>query len=275
VSRRFGRAARAAGLLLFVAAASASAQVNVEKLPRDGAESGVSGNVDALFSVSEGNSDLLDVGLSGLVQQLTRFPGEAGHAPGPPFRDRLLFVANRSFSSVEDRSVVDRGFAHLRWTRMRNGRWGTDAFAQYQFDEFRKLSARAIAGVGVRLDLLRGGSDQTWLGTAAMFELERIEVDARDAMDGGTSESRYLRWTSYLGYRHRDGNRLALQNTIYFQPRFDDFSDFRVLEGLDVDVSLGGRLSVGIGLEVQYDSDPPQGVENADVRVRNAVRLRF
>jgi hypothetical protein len=275
VSRRFGRAARAAGLLLFVAAASASAQVNVEKLPRDGAESGVSANVDALFSVSEGNSDLLDFGLSGLVQRLTRFPGEGNDASRPPFRDRLLFVASRNFSSVEDRSVVDRGFAHLRWTRMRNGRWGTDVFAQYQFDDFRRLSDRVIAGAGLRLDLLRRGSDQMWLGTAPMFELERVGQDAREAMDGGSSESRYLRWTSYLGYRHRGGNRVVLQNTIYCQPRFDDFSDFRVLEGLDVDVSLGERLSFGIGLEVQYDSDPPQGVENADVRLRNAVRVRF
>lgn len=104
-----------------------------------------------------------------------------------------------------------------------------------------------------------------------MFEYDRIDVQvgAPDA-----PETFEHRWTSYLTMRLAVlENQLLFQNTVYYQPRFDAFEDFRFLEELEVMSRVGEAFLLGVTLDVLYDSAPPTSVSNTDLRVVSALRV--
>ena len=106
-----------------------------------------------------------------------------------------------------------------------------------------------------------------------MIEYEKINVkpgapDQRETVNH--------RWTSYVTERLSfGGGSLLVQSTTYYQPRLDDFTDFRVLEEVETSGRLNDLLSYGFTLSVLYDSDPPTGVQSTDVRMSSNVRLTY
>ena len=82
------------------------------------------------------------------------------------------------------------------------------------------------------------------------------------------------RWTSYVTMRLAvlEG-QLLFQNSVYCQPRFDALQDFRFLEELEVMSRVGEVFMLGATLTVLYDSAPPTGVSDTDLRLVTALRL--
>lgn len=267
MARRETRSRVAAGLALVLLSGTASAQVNVERLTRRDPRAGWAGQVEGSLALSAGNVDLVDAGAAASLHHHTLHGG--GEAS---FRSRLVVVVNRRFGSVDGRRFSDRGFAHLRWTRMIRSRLGLDVFAQHQSDAFTRLERRVVGGFGVRAEIVPGAEHRLWAGSGYMIELERVDVrpeapDERDTLNH--------RLTNYLALSVALAPRASLQSTTYLQPRFDAFSDWRLLESVDVGVELNRRFTLGLELEIQRDSRPPAGVEKVDFRLRNSLRLRF
>ena len=70
--------------------------------------------------------------------------------------------------------------------------------------------------------------------------------------------------------------QLLLQNTLYYyQPRFDAFADFRMLEELEVLAKVTEVFGLGATVSVLHDSAPPTGVRETDLRILSTVRLSF
>jgi hypothetical protein len=104
------------------------------------------------------------------------------------------------------------------------------------------------------------------------------EYEIHDVPPEGPEEQYVLshRWTSYVMTRSSlFGGRLKLTNTLYVQPRFDDLTDIRVLENLDIEIAVTDVFAVVISLGIQFDSRPLQDVEQTDIRLRNSFGLRF
>lgn len=65
---------------------------------------------------------------------------------------------------------------------------------------------------------------------------------------------------------------MLLQNTLYYQPRFDAFDDFRFLEELEVMSRVATQFMFGATLSVLYDS-APTGVVPTDLRLVSTLRI--
>jgi len=59
----------------------------------------------------------------------------------------------------------------------------------------------------------------------------------------------------------------------YVQPRFDRFSDLRVLEDLAATFTVHKRLKLELSFVLGYDSDPP--IEVAPLDTKLASKLKF
>jgi hypothetical protein len=57
----------------------------------------------------------------------------------------------------------------------RGPRWRWEAFAQHEYDAFRRLLARGLVGTGPALQLVDRPAVAALLGAAAMLELERLD----------------------------------------------------------------------------------------------------
>ena len=233
-------------LLLTVLAISspALAQVNAESLRPNPLRASWSGGVEGSFALSRGNIELLDIGGGGRVQYQTLHPLPASQegvsAPLPYIAQRVFLTGSARFAERAQNAFINQAFVHVRWTGMWHERVGTDVFAQYQFNEFLRLRARAVAGTGVRVEIVHTPVFMMWGGSGYMFEYN-----------------------------------LLLQNTLYYQPRFDDFTDFRVLEEFEALSKVTELLALGATLSVLHDSAPPTGVKETDLRLISTLRLSF
>ncbi|MEM9453680.1 MAG: DUF481 domain-containing protein [Myxococcota bacterium] len=277
-----GRLVGLAALALLVGgpAIAQANPVNAEKLLTDPEEGGWSGSLSTNFALSVGNVDRLSLGFSGGLQYWTLYPEGVGYRDRPApsgarrfFRDRWVLITNAAFIRVGDNDVVNNGFAHTRYTRMWRPRVGSDFFAQSQYNEFKLLQQRSLGGLGIRVDPINQRAAQVWAGTGYMAEYERNNIDP--AIDPHPARVVNHRWTSYavLQLRLWDSAFVA-RNTTYFQPRFDDFADFRLLEALQME-TRAGVVALGVEVELQYDNDPPvvSGVVPLDVFVINYLRI--
>lgn len=270
--------------LLLLLVGLAHAQVNAEPLRPDPLREGVSGTLDASLALYRGNVELFDLGGGGSVQYQTLHPTapaeealpEGASPPTPPLpfvAQRLFLTASGRFAERGGAPIVSQAFAHARWTAMWHERVGSDLFAQAQFNEFQRLLLRAVAGVGVRVEIVHEPVFMGWAGTGYMFEHDRLT-----ALAGATDplESFEHRWTTYLSMRLSvlEGHLLA-QNTVYVQPRFDAFEDVRVLEELEVLSRLAEQFLFGATLSVLYDAAPPTAVQPVDLRLTSMLRVRL
>lgn len=259
-------------------APSAAAQVNAEVLRPDRLSEGFGAQLEASFALARGNVELLDLGGAATVRYQTLHPpaGDPNAPPDPeappPFVAQQAFVtANARVAESAGEVVVDEGFAHARWTAMWLPRVGSEVFAQYQYNEFQRLLDRAVTGTGVRVDAVHARELMLWGGSGYMFEYNRIDVLPGATDDPETYEHR---WTNYLALSLAPaGDALTVRNIVYFQPRFDAFDDFRLLDELELMANVGETFSLGTSLTLFHDSAPPTAVQRTDLRLASKVRV--
>lgn len=264
-----------AGAFVLALASPALGQVNAEILRPNPFKPGFGAVLDGTFAVARGNVEVVDAGVSGRLQYQTVYPAPPSkvgeEAPLPFLRHRVFLTGSGRFAENAAAPFISQTYLHARWTAMWHPRVGSDVFAQHQYNKFFRLERRSLVGAGVRLEMVHERPILVWGGSAYMMELERIDV-APGASDA--PETLDHRWTSYLTVRASiyEG-RLLLQNTVYYQPRFDDFGDFRVLEELELVTRLSDYLGFGATLSVLHDGAPPQSVKATDLRLGTSVRL--
>jgi hypothetical protein len=62
---------------------------------------------------------------------------------------------------------------------------------------------------------------------------------------------------------------------VYAQPRFDDLSDVRVLDELEIQAKVNDVVSFGTTLSELVDSRPPTGVRSTDLRLASELHISF
>lgn len=225
-----------------------------------------------------GNVELLDLGLGARMQVLRLSPSVPGADNAPRSTKQLVFLmGNLRYTARGSPSgsipIVNQALLHARLVHFWHPRIGSAVFVQHQFNEFQRLRVRSIWGTSVTLPLLQHPRAQVLFGTGYMFEYNRISVLPGAIDPVQTYEHRS---SNFLGIKANffEG-RLLAQNTIYVQPRWDLWRDFRFLEEFELLVKVGETLGFGATVSILHDSAPPTGVKNTDTRIASNVRLSF
>lgn len=256
--------------MLALVATLALAQVNAEALRAAPWKAGTSFGADVSFFLSRGNVTFLDLGGTVRAQWQTlherREDDESSWVA-----QRLFAVANGRYSDSARGVLVEQLFAHARWTALWHRRVGSDLFAQYQSNRFLRMQVRVVGGPGLRVEAVRTTHFALWGGTAVMFEYDRLSPQA-----GSTEplERFDVRSSTYLTARlSLFDDRLLVQDTLYAQPRFDDWGDARFLNEAELLAKVVDPLLIGATCSVLYDTRPPDGVVPLDVRVLGVLRF--
>lgn len=255
---------------------SAQAQVNTEALISSGTERHWSGSLDAGADVNRGNTDSTRGTVSAGLRYLTLHEDVEQPEGGEPwFFDRFIVSGRYAIQVANDERIANGAFIHSRWTRMWHPNAGHEIYGQLEFDEFRNLALRALIGAGGRFVFFNNELVQMWAGTGYMAEFERFSLSEEDELVFEPTQMNH-RWASYLALKLNDAeNRVRWVNTLYFQPRFDDFSDIQALYDSTLKVTVLGPLTLSSSLNLQFDSDPPPGIEKLDVRVLTSLGVTF
>ncbi|MCA9758745.1 MAG: DUF481 domain-containing protein [Candidatus Eisenbacteria bacterium] len=263
--------------LLVGLATPASAQIVNTIRSFDADDLGWTGSLEARFSQSGGNTDVLTFGGGGTVQWMSD-------------AQRVRLLAKAARSENDGKKIADASMAHLRHNYRFTPRIASLLFTQVQRNPFQRLRSRLLIGAGARFDLVTREEWSLFGGVAHMYEREEIEADASGAAarseaeelrrgaaarsgaegsvaatiaDGTRTDvdhraSVFISWSGDL----KDGVSVDLSG--FYQPLWSDFADVRATASGELLVAIVGSLSLGLEGSVTQDSEPPAGVKETD-----------
>ncbi|MBE7453814.1 MAG: DUF481 domain-containing protein [Kofleriaceae bacterium] len=169
--------------------------------------------------------------------------------------------------------LAEKTFEHVRGRRALGGRWRWEAFVQHEYDAFRRLAVRGVAGSGPAIRLVTRPRATLVGGVAYLLELEERSRLA------GAADSGLRRWhhrlSSYLTGSLELGEQVTAGQTVYVQPRLDVADDLLLLSETSVTSKLGARLSLINSLVVAYDGSPPETVAALSTALKVSVAITF
>lgn len=184
---------------------------------------------------------------------------------------RVIFGG--TYLSDGSRSLLDARFAQLRYSWSFRPRAQTFHFVQAQQNESLRLLSRFLVGSGAQADLVRTERSSLTLGTGAMLESERLDPEAVNP--GDATDSQVVRMANLGVFRHETERGVRILNIFYVQPRFDAFSDLRVLNELGVTFPVTDQVRLTMSGEWRRDTRPPASLKRDDVTLRMGVSLDF
>ena len=227
---------------------TAYAGINVEQRRADTEHEGVFGDVVLSGNLAYGNANVLALTGGGLVGWRNN-------------KNVVFGLASASFGSdLNDNRFMNKQMGHLRYNR-RLVRWlWWEVFTQAEHDQFLLLKLRALGGTGPRFHLLDAKVSKTtvdiFYGTSYMPEYESL--DDRVLINPPPSQANTFvhRWNNYLTVVINPTESVKLQSTIYYQPQFAKFLDFRVMNDNSLSIELTDRLELDLMASLRYDSLP-------------------
>ena len=252
----YHRTAAVITMLLLLSAMPGSAQVNIEAYR---GKAGVAGS--ARFSVS---SDIgnVDVVRSDGAGSLT-LDNETG---------ALLLVVRGAAGFLGGKRYANSGVLHLRYTWKVSTLIHPEAFVQGDYDRSRRLDGRSLTGVGGRWNLLNGERRVLAVGSAVMWERERLDVLPGDPHDNRTSTARL---STYVNLHAATQRGVSLSSTAYYQPAMADLADARLLGTIEMSTPIVGPLRQTTTIDFRIDRDPPKGVKDTDVKLSASFGVKF
>jgi hypothetical protein len=220
-------------LVLFTSSVC-SAFINVESVrQRDG--EGFFGNSSLKASGQRGNTNKLTLNASTIDIQRGQ-------------RDEVLMLLDYNYGSSENIKDTNNAQAHARYVFFSREPSAYEIFAQYEFDQFKDLNSREIAGANLRRRLFRDELTSIFGAAGAFYEIEDYtSVAHRNGARGNF----------YLSYARKLEDRLTTSTTVYYQPLFRRAGDYRIRAQADLDVHLTHSLRLNIEYVLSHDSWVP------------------
>jgi hypothetical protein len=235
--------------------------VNVQgALAKAPAQDGVTGQLELKVNWREGNNPLFDIGGAGNV--VVRRGGVIG-----------LVLARGAYGTSRGLTLARKSFEHARARIELDARWRWEVFAQHEYDQFRRLSLRALIGTGPALQIIDSPELALLAGAAYLYEGERLDRRA-GTVDAGARTTAH-RGSVYLTGHEDLSTSVAIVETMYVQPRLDHPGDVRLLGELAVLSKLSSWIALKDSFNVAYDRTPPDGVRRYDTSLEIALLVAF
>lgn len=182
---------------------------------------------------------------------------------------RLLLLNSLHFNFTENTDFAQSGFLHFRYVKQLSERWDWEVFSQLQGDRPLQIERRILYGLGPRLSIDQKGNFQFFTGHLFMYE---------DDLERETGIQHFdWRLSSYVSMFYQYKDRVQWSSVTYYQPRLDDWSDWRLSFQNQLAFKLGAHWAFTVSAQLNYDAEPVQAADipNLTYKIDNGVRIRF
>jgi hypothetical protein len=248
--------------LIGAAANSARAQiVNVQgSLAKPPDHDAVTAQLELKGSWREGNNPIFDAGGGGnLVVRRDRVVG--------------LVLARGAYGTSRGVVLSKKTFEHVRLRATLDERWRWEVFAQHEYDQFRRLSLRAVTGSGPAFQIVDTKPVGVLAGAAYLYEYEQLDTRP-GTIDAGERTTAH-RASAYLTGHQSVGDGVTIVETVYAQPRLAHPGDVRVFGELSLQSKLSARVALKNSFTIAYNRTPPDRIQRTDSQLEVAVQLAF
>lgn len=228
--------------------------VNTEAKRIDHDEEGWAGTVDLGFSLIKNTREIIQLTNHTNVQYVHK-------------KSRLLLLNELVLMRVNQDQLLNRGFQHVRYNYETRPYLIPEVFVQAQYNQLWKIDVRLLAGAGPRFRLFRSDTANLYVGTLVMYEYEQV--------DQGSAFNRDFRLSSYLSGGFSFKSYIDFNSITYFQPRLDDWADFRISTQNSIRFGITSRLGFKTTFQLSYDARPPDNLQDTFYSWVNGLSFKF
>ncbi|MCD6060194.1 MAG: hypothetical protein K0R03_436 [Moraxellaceae bacterium] len=244
---------RAAFCLVLALPLPAAAYETLEPDTINTPEAGGRGSISAALDGRSGNTDRENYTVGGRLDYRAR--------------DTDMFIlTEHSRAKAYDQEIEDSSWAHAHYRDEFQHGLAAEAFLDARKDDFQLLDSRLQLGFGARFTLAYEQDVRAvYAGIGALHEWEeQAQVDEH-----------YWRLNSYFVYKRQINEQLRGMFNLYYQPSFDDGSDFLVTAETALLIKLATHLDLKTGVRWMYDGEEPPGIDEDDTRYITSLSLHF
>jgi len=239
---------------LFISAFSNAQVVNIEQERLKTDTTGWAGDAKISFQLMKSTKQLTDIGTQLHLQFKTK-------------RSLYLALSDFSFVKAGKDEYANNGFLHLRYNYKINDWYTIEAFTQAQFNKILDVNFRGLLGAGPRFKIIKTKSFRFYAAWMYMYEYEEINDIAKI--------DRNHRINSYVSLTWKLNKLLSLVNTTYYQPKINQFDDFKISSQTDFKIKISDKFAFSMAYNYYYDSKPPVGVVNTIYSLKNTLSFEF
>ena len=248
-------------IIIILIIGSLHAQINTEAMRSENVNDGFINKVNVNFGIEKADAEVIDLAVSYRVDY---FNLTGVH---------IFLILNykngyEQEKGLEKNQVVNKGFGHLRMTKMISSKLFFEVFTQFGFNDFLLIKDRKLAGSGLRYKMVANDRMNTFLGIGLMQENEIYDLV-------NEPEKKLLRSTNYLRWNIIIAENTKLYNTVYYQFSFSDINDYRLLYDGSIDFSVDENLSFFMEINYRYDNDPHGDMVKSYVQLNNGIEFTF
>ena len=237
------------------------AQINTEAMRSENVTDGFINKVNVDFGIEKADAEVIELAAAYRVDYFN------------PTGLHIFFILNyengyEQKKGLDKNQVVNKGFGHLRMTKMISSELFFEIFTQFGFNDFLLMKDRKLAGSGLRYKMVSNARMNTFLGIGLMQENEIYDMV-------NEPEKKLLRSTNYLRWNINIAENTELYNTVYYQVSSSDINDYRLLYDGSIDFSVNENLSFFIELNYRYDNDPHGNMGKSYVQLNNGIEFTF
>jgi putative salt-induced outer membrane protein YdiY len=182
----------------------------------------------------------------------------------------IILLNELNLMRVDKDNLVNAGFQHLRYnyTIKDSSFFTIEAFFQHQYNTIKLLKKRLLGGFGPRFRLINAQKARLYIGTLAMYEYEMLS-------DSSETVHKITRLGSYLSFTWDILENLRFINITYYQPAFNNPENFRMSAESSIQMKITNSLSFKVGLQLNYDSKPPENIQKLFYNWENELTFNF
>ena len=158
-------------------------------------------------------------------------------------------------NGVEDTNKI---FIHARHIhKLTKNILRAEFFVQSQEDRFKAIKQRRLAGAGLRFNLFEnpiGGKG--YFGIGGFYEYIKYLDTTLDPTEDNA------RLNTYFAYTIKFAEDSTLAYTLYYQPKFNEFSDHVISNKLELKLHIYLQLFLKFTVSYDVDSVPPNDIES-------------
>tara|TARA_B100000508_G_C11423734_1_gene259722 strand:- start:33 stop:785 length:753 start_codon:yes stop_codon:yes gene_type:complete len=242
-------------IFLFISMGMSSQILNVESLRKVTDTSGWSGAASLNLSLKRNVNDFVTIGSDIHIQYKMN-------------NHLVLFKNDVAFQKIEGENFDNSLVSHVRYNYRFHPRIAWEAFVQGQYNKVNLINFRGLLGTGPRFKLTNSENYKFYLGTLVMYEYEEVD-------DNITPIQRNFRGSGYLSFSLYPSERVSIVSTTYYQPRFSNFSDYRISSESSLLVDLFTNFALKTTYLFVYDAIPAVGIPNSQYNFSTGITYSF
>lgn len=217
-------------------------------------QEGWHGNLNFNLSFQRNTYDILTYGNKSTIQWQKK-------------KHRLLLLTDLSRVQAAGSDFVNQGFWHGRYNYHldEKKRVSMEVFQQVQFNSVQLIQFRYLTGAGLGFNVVEKDSLKFRVGTLPMYEYEELTTNV---IERNFRQSTYI----LLFFKLKT---LEFQTINYYQPKINDFSDYRLSSSSSVEFTLRKWLKYNVSFDLLYDSKVPATIPDLVFTLRNGLGVEF